>query len=179
MNILDLNNGKVKVKRSWLDKNFLAVMPESLFWKLEDAQGYLTISKSQMDKMQRDLQQRQEKDRILHETAGLNNKGMAQEKSGDIKGAIKTYEQNIKLGYAATHSFDRLMILYRKEKDYINEERVILKALTIFSDEVSQKKYSERLEKVQKLKGKTKFQIAISKVKNTLEDSDYYCAESF
>lgn len=69
----------------------------------------------------------------LRRTAELNNKGIALEKEGRIEEAIKVYEQNIQIGYPATHSYERLMILYRKRKDYGDEIRVARLAIDVFS----------------------------------------------
>lgn len=67
---------------------------------------------------------------------------------GKIEDAIATYETNISLGYSAHHAYKRLMILYRKQKDYDNERRVILRALEVFPAETE---YLERLGKVENL----------------------------
>lgn len=74
-------------------------------------------------------------DYSLHDCAALNNIGIAKEKAGDIDGAIKVYEDNVAHEYAATHSYDRLMVIYRKRKDYCNEIRIINKAIKVFSAE--------------------------------------------
>ena len=79
---------------------------------------------------------------------GVNNRGITYEKSGKIEDAIATYEINISLGYSAHHAYKRLMILYRKQKDYHNERRVILRALEIFPAEME---YLDRLKKVEYL----------------------------
>lgn len=71
----------------------------------------------------------------LQNCADLNNRGIEYEKRGDVDHAISVYEENISMGYAATHSYDRLMIIYRKRKDYGNEIRVISKAIKVFSEE--------------------------------------------
>lgn len=71
----------------------------------------------------------------IQNCADLNNQGIEQEKRGEIDLAISTYERNVSMGYAATHAYERLMIIYRKRKDYDNEIRVITKAISIFSDE--------------------------------------------
>lgn len=68
----------------------------------------------------------------LYDTARLNNEGIALEKEGCIEEAINVYEQNIEIGYPATHSYERLMILYRKRKDYENEIRVARLAVDVF-----------------------------------------------
>ena len=72
----------------------------------------------------------------LYFCAASNNRGIELEKSGRIDEAIRVYEANIAGDcYPACHSFDRLMVLYRKRKDYTNEIRVITKAIEIFTKE--------------------------------------------
>lgn len=72
----------------------------------------------------------------LYACATSNNLGIKLEKEGRIAEAIQVYEANIAGDcYPATHSFDRLMILYRKQKDYASEIRVIKKAIEVFSKE--------------------------------------------
>ena len=68
--------------------------------------------------------------------------------------AIKTYEKNIESDFPAHHSHKRLMVLYRKNKDYENELRVIKRAVEVFSPISQEKEYIERLEKVQRLSTK-------------------------
>lgn len=150
MDIIQLPNGKIKVKRSYLDKNFMAIMPQNIFWMDEDAGGYITISKTSMNKMIRDKEVRDAKDRALSLCAEKNDKGTAYEKSGNISAAIRIYEENISgiNPYPARHAFDRLMIIYRKRKDYINEIRVIEKAIKVFPSEI---KYKDRLIKTKQL----------------------------
>ncbi|MFR9603514.1 MAG: hypothetical protein SNG02_06550 [Rikenellaceae bacterium] len=71
----------------------------------------------------------------LHQTAGLNNLGIELEQRGDTNGAIRVYEDNIALEYPATHSFDRLLILYRNIRGSENEARVARKAIEVFEKE--------------------------------------------
>lgn len=72
----------------------------------------------------------------LNQCASLNNQGIELEKVGLIDEAIKVYEDNIEGDcYPATHSFERLMVLYRRRKDYANEIRVIEKAVSVFAKE--------------------------------------------
>jgi hypothetical protein len=78
---------------------------------------------------------RESEDYGLNNTARLNNEGIAFEKSGKIEQAINIYESNIKIGYPATHSYERLMILYHKRKDFENEKRVIEIAIQVFTKE--------------------------------------------
>lgn len=106
---------------------------------------------------ERDLAEYKRKEKALHDTASNNNKGIAFEKSGDVTNAIATYEKNLEIAYPALHSYERLMILYRREKRYEDEIRVIEKALTDFSTKshkVYIEKWNNRLQKAQKLNAK-------------------------
>lgn len=64
-----------------------------------------------------------------------NNLGISLEKEGMTEKAIEQYELNVKDGYPATHSFDRLMVIYRRTKCYKEEIRVIKRAIDVFSCE--------------------------------------------
>jgi tetratricopeptide (TPR) repeat protein len=90
----------------------------------------------------------------LYRTAARNNKGIALEKDGNIESAMKIYEENIKDGYPAIHSFQRLMIIYRKLKRYSDEVRVIEVGMSILSKKNPELslEWSERLIKVNKLR---------------------------
>jgi len=54
------------------------------------------------------------------------------EKEGDINKAVRFYEQNISEDYADRFAFERLMIIYRKQKEYKNELRVIKRGIEVF-----------------------------------------------
>lgn len=88
------------------------------------------------------IEENKRREELLKTTSELNNKGIAYEKAGEIEAAISTYEECIKLRYPATHAYYRLMVLYRKAKDTVNEERVIRVAIEMFPNE---EKYKERL----------------------------------
>lgn len=66
--------------------------------------------------------------------AERNQKGKEAEMNEDTGSAIEFYEQNIKEGYPDAFAFERLMILYRKEKKYKDELRVINKGIKVFTD---------------------------------------------
>lgn len=57
------------------------------------------------------------------------------EKEGMIDEAIAVYEKSILSKIPATAPYDRLMILYRKKKDYDNEIRIIKEAISVFMSE--------------------------------------------
>ncbi|MFR6000202.1 MAG: hypothetical protein ACLUH6_22285 [Bacteroides faecis] len=148
--IIDLGDGYVRVKWSYLHKRYFkgAVMGD-LFWEYNGIDEYIDIKKSKLDAMEERRSAYMKQERSIHRIAMLNNKGIELEKRGEIQEAIKTYEQNISYEDCdATHSYDRLMILYRKQKDYVNELRIIKKAISTFPKE---KKYAERLKKVEQL----------------------------
>lgn len=81
---------------------------------------------------------------------------MAYEKNGNVDMAIITYEENIESDYSANHAFERLMILYRRNKDYQNEIRVINRALEVFPKYYE---YKERLRKATDLARKNKITV--------------------
>lgn len=116
-----------------------ASIPETLFAelnkKLLDGETYANIPTRLILQAEQNLEQFQKGDKALFDCVNRNNNGIELEKSGDIDKAISIYEENIAGDcYPATHSFDRLMILYRKRKDYDNEIRVIEKAIIVFSE---------------------------------------------
>lgn len=111
-------------RASWKGYNNI-VMPVSDY---EEANEYIANTKRQNER--------------LTVTVELNNRGVELEKAGEIAAAISTYEECIKLRYPATHAYYRLMVLYRKAKDTVKEERVIRVAIDVFPNE---EKYKERL----------------------------------
>lgn len=93
-------------------------------WTAED--------QAELDELQRYNRQQ---GKILSKVSETNNKGIAFEKEGRIDEAIQVYEENILLKHPATHAYKRLMILYRRNKDYDNELRVIKIAIEVFMQE--------------------------------------------
>ena len=88
------------------------------------------------------LKQKQEKEfkeiaqqEVLNENSRLIKLGIDFEKEGMINEAIAVYEKAIIPQLPATHPYDRLMILYRKKKDYDNEIRIIKIAISVFMKE--------------------------------------------
>lgn len=148
---IDGKNGIIKVKRSYLDANFRegALMSEDIFFAEEDDKGYVTMTMGQLNELELKKVLYQEKQEKLTKTTELNNKGIEQEKAGDEDAAIATYEECIKIGYPATHAYDRLLTIYRNRKDYDNEQRVCIAAMGIFIDE---QKYKDRLSKITSLR---------------------------
>jgi len=92
----------------------------------------------------------------------LNNEGITLEKNNKISSAIKIYEKNISyiesnyelLDRIALHSFERLMVLYHKQKRFDEEKIVINKGLSM-KEKIDSKtidKWKIRLEKLTKPK---------------------------
>lgn len=155
MKVTSMLNGNIKVKRMDFIHEFMecGVIPEDLYWLEEDSNGYISFPKHRLDELKAKKNAYISRTEKLLKCAELNNKGIELEKQGKIVEAIAIYEENIKGDcYPAMHSFDRLLVLYRKSKDYENEKRVAEKALYLFSDN----KYKERLQKIKLLISKQK-----------------------
>ena len=140
---------------SFLDKYIqYASIPDDLFEKLISMQingiKYADIPDEQIMLVKEHYATWEVKYKRLSECAALNNKGIRYEKNGEIDKAIDVYERNIADGYPATHAYDRLMVLYRKRKEFDKEIAVIEKAIKVFGASC----YNDRLKKVQKLKNK-------------------------
>jgi hypothetical protein len=72
---------------------------------------------------------------------GERNKAAREaEEDNDHNKAVRFYEQNIREDYADKFAFERLMIIYRKHKEYKDELRVIKRGIEVF-----QKKFKERV----------------------------------
>lgn len=154
-----------KIRISAFIKKYRSVMHEDLFMQLVNYElagnKVVELTTHTIVALDESLKQKKEQDRLLSKCAQRNNRGSELEKAGEIRKAIKVYESNIQEGcYPAFHSFNRLMVLYRKLKDYDNEIRVIKRALEVFqyssnnNDEVNQ--LIKRLEKAELLLDKSK-----------------------
>ncbi|MEG1554637.1 MAG: hypothetical protein RRZ64_00370 [Rikenellaceae bacterium] len=99
-----------------------------------------------LTELKRRKNEQAEKDKAISLCASLNNKGISLEKDGKIKAAIKTYEKNIENHYPAHHAYKRLMVLYHKQGDVMDEIRVLEIALCVFPD------YPEYVKRLSKLK---------------------------
>jgi len=147
-------NDLIKVSKASLEKRYIkyAVIPERLFFAEPDSNGNFILPAKKILSMEKELIKKMRDEQLLKECAERNNKGNELEKNGQIIEAIKIYEENIKPGcYPAMHSFDRLLVLYRRNLDYKNEMRVCKRAIAVFK---GVEKYAIRLEKIQELIGK-------------------------
>lgn len=91
--------------------------------------------------------------------AERNNKGIALEKEGRVEEAIILYEANIAERFVGSHPYNRLSVIYHKQKSYENERRVLLVAIDVFQSlkdkgsprtdiEPKLNKFKERLDKL-------------------------------
>ena len=142
---------------------YMSVMPADFYFFLCDfeAKGYksVTMSTFYIEELDRRLADKRRIDKLLKECAKRNTKGQELEKEGKIRQAISIYEKNIEGEcYPATHAFDRLMILYRKQQDYDNEIRVINRAIEVLCPRYPALKdpYEKRLQRANALKAKKK-----------------------
>jgi tetratricopeptide (TPR) repeat protein len=76
----------------------------------------------------------QESDNYFSNQVDRNLKGKEYEKKGEIEFAIREYEENLKEKFGGSHPYNRLAIIYRKNKDYDNEIRVLNSAIEIYTE---------------------------------------------
>lgn len=130
-----------------------AFIPSSTMFKVWDAQNmretFITVSDRNLALWKKKYEAYNLKFNVLlPKCTEYNNLGIEYEKQKNISFAISTYEENVKPGsYPARHAYDRLLILYRKQKDYKNELRICKLAISVFKEE----KYKKRLEKIKAL----------------------------
>lgn len=130
------------------DDRTIYCLDEETYFNLEeylDKKGkkYIVVKKKKWQEAVAEMTMRKEKEREEALTASINNEGIALEKDGNEDEAILVYEKNITRKCTARHSYDRLLVLYRKRKDVENELRIAKLANSIFPGE---KKYKLRLE---------------------------------
>lgn len=87
----------------------------------------------------------EEGQRIENIVVERNLKGQQLEKQGDVEGAIRLYEQNIIDEVDTPHPYNRLTIIYRKQKRFDDEIRVLEKAIKVFKEIEQNKKWEEQL----------------------------------
>ena len=108
-----------------------------------------STKKEKQIQLDNDLHKTQTK--IEDELIDTNLKAVDLEKSGNIERAVKLYEFVIKHNFIGNGPYDRLSIIYRKNKDFKNEIRVLKKAIHVFEN-VVYKGRSDRLPKLEKFK---------------------------
>jgi len=135
---------------------YISVMSQEQFERLEDMTLGISIkssfSASELEDLEYKLREKNKKEELLLATATRNNEGRAFEMRGDLATSIRLYEENIATGYPATFSYERLMVLYKKNKQPNDEIRVVEKAIKDFEKDSRYKKevakWKLRLQKI-------------------------------
>lgn len=118
--------------------------------------GSKSKHKSTFESLQEEFQKKEQK---FQKGFKASNKGTEYENQGNIELAIKYYEQSIAAEFEGTHPYKRLCIIYRKQKRYNDEIRIIKTYMNmgIYSNTTNNKQgwFEERLSKAEKLKNKS------------------------
>ena len=125
--------------------------------KVNVSEEYLTDIDRELKKLKAENREWEEQFSIL---IRYQNNGIDLEKQKDLDGAISEYEQAIAYGKTASrmtahnyqYSVGRLMILYRKKKDYDRELALIKEILGNDLPETDREKFKDRLERATLLK---------------------------
>ena len=139
----------IEITEEYYKKLFVVITPEEWskdYGVISRSNNLVRLERKYFEELERRYQPTKEFNENLSKVCALNNKGIALEKDGNIEEAITTYEECILIPYKAHHSYDRLLVLYRKRKDYENEKRVCLAAIERFPEN---DKYKERLTKIE------------------------------
>lgn len=129
---------KIKVKvQDLVDSKLLYCLPSDIAVEIITSNAkYVSLDEKILSEAEKELNHRNEFNKLLYEIASLNNKGIQYEKSGMIKLAIIEYEKCMEVMYEgikkkvdksiAWHSPDRLRVLYKREKhprekEFLNE----------------------------------------------------------
>lgn len=115
----------------------------------------IIITRCEYDELERWLKRHNESEIRQKKVYDLLAKGKELERCGDINAAIIIYNEVIKIGYDGpgynkNKPFERLTILYRKNKDVDNEIRIIEKAIRVILPHISHADtmYQNRKEKI-------------------------------
>ncbi|MXV16875.1 hypothetical protein [Hufsiella ginkgonis] len=125
--------------QKYLQQYYLAALGEETFNELQIASlnGRLTIQieKSRLDKIEEQAVSNQKLLQDINRTADLNNLEIKYEAEGNVDLVIEFYEQNVAVGRPAMHAYDRLVTIYRSQKRYDHEIRVIKAAIKVWNRE--------------------------------------------
>jgi hypothetical protein len=132
-------SGSILVEISNSDKTIYC-LDEDVFFNIEyykDANDrrFIVVNKAKWQQAVDEMSKRSAQEKEIALTASLNNEGIELEKNGKEDEAIIVYEKNVSRRCTATHSYDRLLVIYRKRKDVDNELRIAKLASAIFPKE--------------------------------------------
>lgn len=92
------------------------------------------LSKQNIEESSNNNESNENSDSYFSNQVDRNLKGKEHEQIGEIKLAIKEYEENVKERFEGSHPYNRLAIIYRKKKDYDNEIRILTIAIQIYTE---------------------------------------------
>lgn len=105
-----------------------------------------------------------DKEDLFEKQYQKNQRAIKCEKNGDIERAKMLYQEVIDLGFDGSHPYNRLAIIYRKEKNYEKEVQVLERAVRVYENTIGKQRpgmkkkldgFKERLEKAKQLKSKS------------------------
>jgi tetratricopeptide (TPR) repeat protein len=94
-----------------------------------------------------------------NEAIDRNLRGRELEKQGNITDAIGLYEQNVAYGFEGDFPYDRLRVIYSKQKRYDDVIKVLERAIDVFDNKV----FPNRPDRLPKLE---RFRLQLEKAKN-------------
>jgi len=99
-----------------------------------------------------------------NEAIDRNLRGRDLEKQGNITDAIELYELNVAYGFEGDFPYDRLRVIYSKQRRYSDVIRVLEKAIDVFDRKVSPTRpdRSPKLEKFQRQLEKVKMRVRLN-----------------
>lgn len=139
-------SGSILVEISNSDKTIYCLDGDVFFnieyYKDANDRRFIVVNKAKWQQAVDEMSKRSAQEKEIALTASLNNEGIELEKNGKEDEAIIVYEKNVSRRCTATHSYDRLLVIYRKRKDVDNELRIAKLASAIFPKET---KYQKRI----------------------------------
>ena len=133
------NSDEVKVPLEGLVEKYGTAITDDIFKQIQDCRkkGYNNVILKQSTFNELQSSSKQISDRWdswdLARTHYLNGKYL--EKSENVDAAIEAYEEALKYEPTAHNMYKRLLVLYRRRKEFENEKRVIKLAIKVFSNE--------------------------------------------
>jgi len=94
-----------------------------------------------------------------NEAIDRNLRGRDLEKQGNITDAIELYELNVAYGFEGDFPYDRLRVIYSKQKRYDDVIRVLERAIDVFDNKV----FPNRPDRLPKLE---RFRLQLEQAKN-------------
>lgn len=172
---------RVQVDISQKEFSDQALPPPEFYFKMilnrPDTYPIVSIPKSLLDSWKKAMSEKIHFESVLMETTSNNNLGMESERSGNIDEAIAYYEKNIEIGYPATHSYERLRILYRRRHDIQNELRVLRAGVALF-EQKNNDRFIQALSEYPQLEEEIR-NARCNPKKGTLRDGDGSLVVSF